>query len=89
MTSDPRSLIRYAVLCTAAAVALVWAMYLVRSQLLLIYICALFATGLAPLVRSIERHRLLRIGNRRLPRPAAIGLIYATVIGLLAALVAA
>jgi predicted PurR-regulated permease PerM len=89
VTSDPRSLIRYAVLCTAAAVALLWALYLVRSQLLLIYICALFATGLAPLVRYIERHRLLRIGNRRLPRPAAIGLIYATVIGILAAVVAA
>ena len=87
--NDPRALIRYGVFCTASAVALLWAMYLVRSELLLIYICALFATGLAPLVRYIERHRLLRIGNRRLPRPAAIGLIYATVIGLLAALAAA
>lgn len=86
MTNDPRGLIRYAVLCTSAAVVLIWAMYLVRSQLLLIYICALFATGLAPLVGVIERQRLLRIGKRRLPRPAAILVIYATVIGLLAAL---
>lgn len=89
MNSDPRSLIRYAVLCTAAAVALFWAMYEVRSELLLLYICALFATGLAPLVLVIERQSFLRIGKRRLPRTAAILLIYMTVIGLLAALVAA
>ena len=66
-----------------------WATYLVRSQLLLLYICAMFATGLAPLVRIIERQSFLRIGKRRLPRPAAILIIYATVIGLLAALAAA
>jgi predicted PurR-regulated permease PerM len=89
VTSDPRSLIRYAVLCTSVAAVLLWALYLVRSELLLIYICALFATGLAPLVRIIERQSFLRIGKRRLPRPAAILLIYGTVIGLLAALVAA
>ena len=89
MNSDPRSLIRYAVLATAIAVALFWAMYVVRSELLLLYICALFATGLAPLVAIIERQKFLRIGKRRLPRPAAILLIYGTVIGLLAALAAA
>lgn len=89
MTSDPRSLIRYGVLCTAVAVALFWVMYEVRSELLLIYICALFATGLSPLVTIIERQSLLRIGKRRLPRPAAILVIYVTVIGLLSALVAA
>lgn len=89
MSSDPRSLIRYGVLCAVVAVVVLWALYLVRSQLLLIYVCALLATGLAPLVRMIERQRLLRIGKRHLPRPAAILVIYATVIGLLAALVAA
>ncbi len=89
MSSDPRNLIRYGVLCAVVAVVVLWALYLVRSQLLLIYVCALLATGLAPLVRMIERQRLLRIGKRHLPRPAAILVIYATVIGLLAALVAA
>jgi predicted PurR-regulated permease PerM len=79
--SDPRSLIRYA--CVAAAIAIVslWALYLVRGPLLLIYVSALFATGLAPLVRIIERQRSWAIGKRRLPRPAAILVIYATVIG--------
>ena len=88
-TSDSKALIRYGVLCTAAAVALLSAMYVVRRELLLIYICALFATGLAPLVRIIERQTFLRIGKRRLPRPAAILLIYGTVIGVFAALAAA
>ena len=81
-----RAIVRYAVVCTALAVVLMWAMYLVRSQLLLIYVSALFATGLAPLVAIIERQSWLRIGKRRLPRPAAILVIYATVLGSFAAL---
>lgn len=89
MATDPRAIVRYALLCTAIAVALVWALYLVRAQILLIYVSALVAIGLAPLVRMIERQRLLRIGKRRLPRAAAILVIYATVLGLLAALAAA
>ena len=89
MATDPRAIVRYAVLCTAIAGVLMWALYLVRSQILLIYVSALFATGLAPLVRMIERQRVLRIGKRRLPRGAAILVIYATVLGLLAALAAA
>ena len=89
MATDPRAIVRYAVLCTAIAVVLMWGLYLVRSQILLIYVSALFATGLAPLVRMIERQRVLRIGKHRLPRGAAILVIYATVIGLLAALASA
>jgi predicted PurR-regulated permease PerM len=89
VSSDPRSLIRYGVLCTAGVLVLLWTLYLIRSQLLLIYVSALFATGLAPLVGMIERQRLLPIGKGRLPRTAAILLIYATVLGLLAGLVAA
>lgn len=84
---DPRALVRYAVFCTAVTVVLMWALYQVRSQLLLIYVSALFATGLAPLVRIIER--ILPIGKRRLPRWAAILIIYGTVLGLISALAAA
>lgn len=82
-SSDPRSLIRYACIALAVTVALLWMLYLVRSQVLLIYVSALFATGLAPLVQFIERQRIRVISKRRLPRPAAILVIYATVIGLL------
>ena len=87
--SDRRSLIRYGCVALAATIVLLWVIYLVRAPLLMIYVSALFATGIAPLVNKIERQRFLRIGKRRLPRPVAILLIYATVIGLIAALVAA
>jgi len=85
-SSEPRSLIRYA--CIAAAITLValWTLYLARGPILLFYVCALFATGLSPLVRWIERQRWLAIGKRRVPRPVAILIIYATVIGTIAAI---
>lgn len=79
--SDPRSLIRYGFVCLAITIIALWAMYLIRAQLLLIYVCILFATGLSPLVRWIERRRAS--GRRRLPRPIAILVIYATVVGIL------
>jgi predicted PurR-regulated permease PerM len=87
--NDSRAVVRYAVVCTAVAVVLMWALYQVRAQILLIYVSALFATGLAPLVRMIERQRILPVGKGRLPRSAAILVIYGTVIGLIAALGAA
>ena len=87
--SDPRNLIRYGCLALAATIILLWAIYLVRAPLLMIYVSALFATGLAPLVNKIERQRFFGIGRRRVPRPAAILVIYGTVIGLLAGLLAA
>lgn len=89
MATDPRAIVRYAVFCVAAAIVLMWALYEVRSQLLLIYVSALFAIGLTPLVRMIERRRLTPIGRRRLPRAIAILMIYASVLSLLLALAAA
>jgi predicted PurR-regulated permease PerM len=88
-SSDPRSLIRYACVALAVTVTLAWALYLVRSTLLLVYVSALFATGIAPLVQTIERQRFLRVGKRHLPRGVAILVIYAAVIGALAGLIAA
>lgn len=79
--SDPRSLIRYGFICLAITVVALWTLYLIRGPLLLFYVCVLFAAGLSPIVRYIERRRGL--GKRRLPRPAAILVIYATVIGVL------
>ena len=87
--SDPRSLIRYACVSLVITIALMWALYLVRSQLLLLYVAGLFATGLAPLVRMIERQRILPIGTKRLPRAAAILVIYAAVLGTIAGIGAA
>jgi predicted PurR-regulated permease PerM len=81
---DRRSLIRYGFVCFAITMIALWTLYLVRGPLLTLYVCVLFATGLGPLVRWIERQRFIAIGKRRLPRPVAILLIYATVIGSIA-----
>jgi predicted PurR-regulated permease PerM len=80
---DPRALIRYALVGLALTVVLCWTVYLVRGPLLLIYVSALLAIGLAPLVAIVQRQRL--IPGRRLPRWAAILIIY---LGFLVALAA-
>jgi predicted PurR-regulated permease PerM len=71
---DPRALIRYALVGLTLTVVLVWTAYLVRGPLMLIYVSALLAIGLAPLVAVVERQRLIPRG--RLPRWAAILTIY-------------
>jgi predicted PurR-regulated permease PerM len=85
-SSDPRSIVRYACIAAALTVILLWAMYLVRRPLLWIYVAALFATGLAPLVNIIEKRNRWGVGKRRLPRPVAILVIYGTVIASLTGL---
>jgi predicted PurR-regulated permease PerM len=70
---DGRALIRYALAGLALTVVLLWAAFLVRGALLLIYVSALFAIGMAPLVAIFERQRII---HSRLPRWAAILVIY-------------
>jgi predicted PurR-regulated permease PerM len=65
--------------------AVFWALLLVRQVLLLVYVSALLAVGFGPLVRLIERQRVVPIGTR-LPRWAAILVLYVTILGTLAAL---
>jgi predicted PurR-regulated permease PerM len=83
---SPRALIVWTIAMVAIAIIVVWAMYLVRGALLNIYIAALLAIGLSPLVRFIEHQRLLPIGTRRLPRWFAILSIYLVVIGAVVAM---
>ena len=81
MTSnDARALIRYGLAGLALTFFLGWAVYLVRDAILLIYVSTLIAIGLFPIVSSIQRRRS---GKRkpRLPRWAAILIIYVTIIG--------
>ena len=68
---------------TALAVVLLWAAYLVRDVLLLIYMSGLLAIGFSPIVRLIERQRFLPIGTRRFPRWLAILVLYLFIIGVL------
>jgi predicted PurR-regulated permease PerM len=82
-SDSPRALIRYALAGLAFTVALSWIVYLVRDVLLLVYIAALVAIGLGPLVNALERKRLPSL-PKRVPRWLAILTIYLLLVALLA-----
>lgn len=84
----PRRLIVFGVVVLIAGVMLAWLLFTVRSMLITIYISALLAMGISPLVRIIERPRVTWLSSR-LPRWLAILLIYAAIIGAIVALAAA
>lgn len=78
---DPRSIVLYAIWMTALTGIVLWAAYHVRNVLLLIYISSLLAIGFSPVVRLIERQKVLPIGTRRFPRWLAILVLYLMIIG--------
>jgi predicted PurR-regulated permease PerM len=78
-SSDARALIRYGLVGLTLTFFLASALYVVRDALLLIYTSTLMAIGLAPIVTSIQRRRGARA--QRLPRWAAILVIYVSIIG--------
>jgi predicted PurR-regulated permease PerM len=82
-----RRLIVFGVIVAIAGVLLTWLLFIVRSTLLTVYISALFAMGISPLVRMIERQQVVSVGQR-VPRWLAILLIYAAIIGAMVALAA-
>jgi predicted PurR-regulated permease PerM len=69
---------------TALAGLLLWSAYLVRHVLLLIYVSGLLAVGFSPIVRLIERQKVLPIGTR-IPRWLAILVLYLAILGTLTA----
>ena len=79
MNNSPRRLIVFGVSVSVAGVVLLLVAYQVRNVLLLVYVSALFAMGISPLVRIIERKRMFRVGTR-IPRWLAILVIYATIL---------
>jgi predicted PurR-regulated permease PerM len=62
-----------------------WTLYLCRHVLLLVYVSILLAAGMSPLVRAIERQRVLPVGGR-VPHWLAIGVLYAIIVGTLVGL---
>lgn len=86
--SDVKSLILWTLMMTALAVIILWAAYLVRGVLLLLYISGLLAVGFSPIVRLIERQKVLPIGSRRFPRWLAILVLYVAILGALALIAA-
>ena len=81
--NDPRALIRYALAGATLTVVIMWALYHARHVLLLIYVAALVAIGLSPLVTAIERRGGRLKSSRRVPRWLAILTIYLLVLGIL------
>ena len=65
----------------ALAVILIWCAYIVRRALLLIYVSWVLAIGFSPIVRMIERQKLLPIGSARFPRWLAILILYLAILG--------
>jgi len=83
---DARALIVWTVAVVVAAVALAWALYLVRQVLVLIYVSVLLAIGFSPFVRLIERQDVVRT---RVPRWLAILIVYLAILGVLTAIAVA
>jgi predicted PurR-regulated permease PerM len=80
-TRDQKALIRYAMGAAVVAAALAWTLYLVRDALLIVYISAIIAIGLSPLVNAAEQ-RAAR-WRYKPPRWAAILGIYCCILGIL------
>lgn len=66
---------------TLLTVVIGWALFEIRQVLLLLYVSGLLAVGFSPLVRAIERQRLVPVGTK-LPRWFAILVLYLAIIGL-------
>jgi len=79
---DPRSLIVFAIVAAIAGVFAAWVLYTIRGTIVTVYVSVLFAMGISPLVKAIERQRAISIG-KRLPRWLAILVIYATIIAVI------
>ena len=87
MATDPaeyKPLILWTIAMTAIVVILLWAAYLVRNVLLILYVSGLLAIGFSPIVRLIERQQVLPIGSRRFPRWLVILILYLAILGTLA-----
>lgn len=81
---ESRSLIRYAIAMTALAAIILWCAFIVRDALLIVYVSGVLAIGFSPIVRIIERQKLLPIGSRRFPRWLAILILYLVILGAIA-----
>jgi predicted PurR-regulated permease PerM len=78
-----KSLILWTIWMTALAAIIVWCAFLVRDVLLIVYVSGLLAIGFSPIVRLIERQKVLPIGTKRFPRWLAILVLYIVILGTL------
>lgn len=80
-TREIKALILWAIAAVAIAAGVLWAAFLARGVLLLFYCSVLLAVGFSPIVRLIERQKLLPVGSARFPRWLAILILYLVIIG--------
>jgi predicted PurR-regulated permease PerM len=83
VTASDRSALRivaWSIVMVGVALLLAVALYQVRTVLMLVYVSALLAIGLAPIVRAVERQTVLPVGTRRFPRWLAILTLYLTLL---------
>jgi predicted PurR-regulated permease PerM len=76
-----KTLILWTIWMVALTAVLLWGAFLVRDVLLLIYISGVLAIGFSPIVRLIQRQKMLPVGTRRFPRWMAILVLYLVIIG--------
>ena len=79
--TSAKGLVLWTIWMVVLAILIVWAGYLVRDVLLLIYISGVLAIGFSPIVRLIQRQKMLPIGSRRFPRWTAILVLYLVILG--------
>jgi predicted PurR-regulated permease PerM len=82
---DTRRLVLWSIAMAMLAIVVLWAAYLARQVLLLLYVSGLFAIGFNPIVRLLERQPLL-LGRGRLPRWLAILVLYIAILGSITAI---
>lgn len=88
MTADERNrVIVRSVATFLGGVVLLLTLYQLREVLMTLYISSLLAIGLSPIVRKLERERLLA-GRIRVPRWAAILALYVTFLAAVALIMA-
>jgi predicted PurR-regulated permease PerM len=83
---SPLQVVAWSIVMVGGAIVIASAIYQVRHVLMLIYAAGLLAVGFAPIVRYVERQKMLPVGTRRFPRWLAILTIYlallCTVVGI-------
>jgi predicted PurR-regulated permease PerM len=82
-----KSLVLYAIWMTALVVIGLWLAWQIREVLLVLYASLILAIGFSPVVRLIERQRLLPVGTQRFPRWMAILILYVFIIAAAASVI--
>ena len=85
---DRKPLILWTITMSLLGVVILYCLFLIRDVLLLLYVSGILAIGFSPIVRWIERQRVLPIGTR-LPRWLAILVLYLFILSGIAGICAA